>query len=190
MIALRGALALAALAGGALCVATAAPAAAQNTPCGVFDNGPCNPTVCSVYDPWPCVPMQQNPIGQDLRLTIDTKTPPPEQPEGDLDTIAALFQTLRACFVAPDENKARAGTEVTLRLSFRRNGDVVGAPRWTYTTPKTPDETRQIYRDAATTALARCTPLRFSKGMAGAIAGRPIAIRYVENRELGNGGRP
>ncbi len=91
---------------------------------------------------------------------------------------------MRACFVAPETGKARAGTEVSLRLSFKRSGDVVAPPRWTYTTPKTPEETRQTYRDAATAALTRCTPLKFSKGMAGAVAGRPIAIRYVENRDL------
>ena len=32
----------------------------------------------------------------------------------------------------------------------------------------------------------RCTPLHFSKGMAGAVAGRPIAIRYVDERTLAN----
>jgi hypothetical protein len=188
VIAPRRAFALAALAGGALCLvapppAALAPAAAQ-TPCGVLDNGPCNPTVCSVFDPQPCFPDVRFPIGQDLRLTIETRSPPPERPEGDVDNIAALFLALRACFVPPEEDKARAGTEVSLRLSFKRSGDVIAPPRWTYTTPKTPAETRQAYRDAATAALARCTPLRLSKGMAGAIAGRPIAIRYVENREL------
>jgi hypothetical protein len=28
-------------------------------------------------------------------------------------------------------------------------------------------------------------PLKFTGGLGGAIAGRPIAIRYVDNRELG-----
>jgi hypothetical protein len=28
-------------------------------------------------------------------------------------------------------------------------------------------------------------PLKFSGGLGGAIAGRPIMIRYVDNRELG-----
>jgi hypothetical protein len=179
----RKVLALAALAGVALWPSAPPPAAAQ-TPCGALDDGPCNPTVCGVFDPQPCVPETRYPIGQDLRLTIDTRSPPPERPQGDLDSIAALFRSLRACFVPPDAAKAGPGTEVSLRLSFKRNGEVIAPPRWTYTTPKTPDETRQLYRDAAMAALARCTPLRLSKGMAGAIAGRPIAIRYVENREL------
>jgi hypothetical protein len=32
------------------------------------------------------------------------------------------------------------------------------------------------------TALDGCTPLRFTAGLGGAVAGRPIAIRYVDNR--------
>jgi hypothetical protein len=35
------------------------------------------------------------------------------------------------------------------------------------------------------TSLDTCLPLEFSAGLGGALAGRPIAIRYVDNRELG-----
>ena len=35
-------------------------------------------------------------------------------------------------------------------------------------------------------ALKRCTPLTFSPGMAGAVAGRPIAIRFVDERTIDN----
>ena len=53
----------------------------------------------------------------------------------------------------------------------------------TYTTPGIDDDTRKTYHDAITQALDRCTPLPFSAGMGGAIAGRPIAIRFVDNRK-------
>ena len=33
-------------------------------------------------------------------------------------------------------------------------------------------------------AMKHCTPLHFSKSMAGAVAGRPIAIRFVDERTL------
>jgi hypothetical protein len=41
---------------------------------------------------------------------------------------------------------------------------------------------RDTYRESIDAALQRCTPLHFSEGMAGAVAGRPIAIRYVDER--------
>jgi hypothetical protein len=45
---------------------------------------------------------------------------------------------------------------------------------------------RDTYRDAVDAALERCTPLHFSTGMGGAVAGRPIAIRFVDERTLAN----
>jgi hypothetical protein len=33
--------------------------------------------------------------------------------------------------------------------------------------------------------LNACLPLKFTSGLGGALAGRPIAIRYVDNREIG-----
>jgi hypothetical protein len=155
--------------------------------CSVFDGRPCTPAFCSVFENGVCIPDYGFPIGQDLRLTIETKTPPPEKPDGDINTIASLFKTLRACFEPPAEDRARAGMQVALRLSFKRNGEMIAAPRWTYTTPDTPDDARKLYREAVTSSLAHCAPLHFGKGMAGAIAGRPIAIRYVENRDLPHG---
>lgn len=170
---------------GALAALAPPPAQAQSTQfCSVFGPQPCTPAFCSVFQDGVCIPDYGFPIGQDLRLTIETRAPPPEKPDGDIDTIAALFRTLRACFVPPLEDRAHAGTQVALRLSFKRSGEVIAAPRWTYTSPDTPSEARNLYRDAVTASLTRCAPLHFSKGMAGAIAGRPIAIRYVENREL------
>ena len=163
-----------------------APAAsAQSTHfCSAFHHGPCGPSFCSVYHRGPCLPDFGFPIGEDLRVTIETKDPAPEKPDGDINTISSLFRMLRACFTPPGEDKARAGTQVALRVSFRRSGELMPAPRWTYTTPETPVETRDLYRDAVTASLAHCAPLHFSSGMAGAIAGRPIAIRYMENRAL------
>jgi hypothetical protein len=164
------------------------PAVAQSTRfCSAFHHGPCTPSFCSAFHRGPCIPDYGFPIGEDLRLTIETRAAAPQKPDGDIDTIASLFRMLRACFVPPIEDQARTGTQVAIRLSFKRSGELMPAPRWTYASPDTPGETRQLYRDAVTSSLAQCAPLHFSKGMAGAIAGRPIAIRYVENRALPGG---
>src|SRR5256886_15439341 len=42
------------------------------TVCSVFDRHPCAPTVCSVFSRRPCTPEIEDPIGQDLRLTIES----------------------------------------------------------------------------------------------------------------------
>jgi hypothetical protein len=73
--------------------------------------------------------------------------------------------------------------QMSVRFAFNRNGGIIGEPRVTYATPGVDDDTRKTYRAAIKDALDRCTPLPFSAGMGGAIAGRPIAIRYVDNRK-------
>jgi len=167
-------------------------------PCSVLSPYPCHPTFCSVFSRHPCQPDINYGFGQDLRLTIASRTAeqpeqqaaqaaPSEQkkdaaPERRLDTIRAMFAALRACWVPPAKDVARPGTQLSVRLSFKRDGDPVGEPRVTFVSPGTPAEVRQTYLDAVTAALKRCTPLPFSPGLGGALAGRPIAIRFIDDR--------
>jgi len=70
-----------------------------------------------------------------------------------------------------------------VRFAFRRSGEIIATPRVTYATPGIPPQTRETYLHAITAALERCTPLRFTAGLGRAVAGRPIAIRFVDNRD-------
>jgi hypothetical protein len=187
-------LAIAALAG-AEGMLGAEPAHAQ---CSVFSRHPCVPNVCSVLSRHPCVPEPLYPFSENLQLTIVSAAPEKKiespdatvgsdaegtKPSHRLDTIRDLFGALRACWVPPPQDRARPGMQMSVRLSFRRSGTRIGAPQVTYTSPDAPPATRDTYHEAILTALDRCTPLPFSAGLGGAIAGRPIAIRYVDNRE-------
>jgi hypothetical protein len=150
---------------------------------------------CSVFSHHLCVPEFNYPIGQDLQLTIesraddDTAKTLAEQNSGDhaahdLDTIRDVFSALRACWNPPAKDVARPGTQITVRLSFNRYGGAISDPRVTYVTPNTPSDVRQVYWDAVTDAFKRCTPLQFTDGLGGALAGRPFAIRFVDNRSF------
>jgi hypothetical protein len=199
-------LAIAAIAG-SLATLDAEPAHAQ---CSVFSRHPCVPGVnsvlahpcmpASVFNRHPCVPEALYPFSEDLRLTIvsavpDSKIERPDaaaDPDGQpieadaehrIDTIREMFAALRACWIPPPQQEARPGMQMSVRLSFKRSGQMVGAPRVTYASPDAPPESRSTYRDAIMAALDRCMPLRFTAGLGGAVAGRPIAIRYVDNRK-------
>jgi len=63
-------------------------------------------------------------------------------------------------------------------VSFTRSGEILGRPRVTYESEQADDNDRLLYRIAAMEALQRCTPMPFTEGMGGAIAGRPFAIRF------------
>jgi len=154
--------------------------------CSVFDPRPCAPTVCSPLDGEPCLPQYPFPLGENLQLTINSAQSHEGErvaPDHPIDTIRDLFVALRACWLPPDQDAAHPGMQMSVRFAFNRAGKIIGKPRVTYTTPGAGGDARRTYRHAITEALDRCTPMPFSSGMGGAIAGRPIAIRYVDNRK-------
>ena len=101
-----------------------------------------------------------------------------------LNTLQDLFAALRACWTPPPEEDMRPGMEVSIRLSFDRAGNILGEPRFTYTTRDVTQAQRNTYRRAVVDSLNRCTPLPLTAGLGGAIAGRPLSIRFVDNRKL------
>ncbi len=130
------------------------------------------------------------PIGENLQLTIETVPSPDDaakyqRPDHDLDTIGDLFAALRSCWSPPPATSAREGMQMSVRFSFKRSGEIIAAPRVTYATAGAPADVRATYLKAINASLDACMPLKFTGGLGGALAGRPIAIRYVDNRELG-----
>lgn len=165
------------------------PVPFAHTPCSVLDSAPCTPSYCSVFNNGPCFPEMDYPYGENLQLTILT-VPPQDQaekyrkPDHDLDTIGDLFAALRSCWSPPPIDSAREGMQMTVRFSFKRSGEMIGTPRMTFATKDVPADTRTAYLNAINASLKACLPLKFTGGLGGALAGRPIMIRYVDNREL------
>jgi hypothetical protein len=159
------------------------PSAAQPV-CSVFDNRPCASTSCSVFDDGPCQPELPYPFGDGLRLTVESRENPGSASDHTLNTIQELFAALRACWTPPPLDRSSPGTQITIRFSLNRAGEIIAVPRYTYSTPSLPAETKAAYQDAITAALQRCTPFRLSDGLGGAIAGRPISTRFIDNRGL------
>jgi hypothetical protein len=166
------------------------PTPFSHAPCSVLDGRPCTPYYCSVFNHGPCIPEIDYPYGEDLRLTIES-VPPQDQadkykkPDHDLDTIGDLFAELRSCWSPPSADSAREGMQMSVRFSFKRSGEIIASPRMTFATVGVDADTRATYLKAINASLDACAPLKFTGGLGGALAGRPIAIRYVDNRELG-----
>jgi hypothetical protein len=162
----------------------------SHAPCSVLDGQPCTPSFCSVFNHGPCIPEIDYPYGENLQLTVDSVPSREEaakyqRPNHDLDTIGDLFAALRSCWSPPAADSAREGMQMTVRFSFKRTGEIIGTPRLTFATAGVSADTRAAYLKAIDASLAGCAPLKFTGGLGGALAGRPIAIRYVDNRDLG-----
>ena len=162
----------------------------SHAPCSVLSGRPCTPSFCSVFNRGPCIPEIDYPVGENLQLTIQSVPPGSEtskyrKPDHDLDTIGDLFAALRTCWSPPPADIARPGMQMSVRFSFKRSGEIIAAPRVTYASAGAPADVRAAYLKSINSSLGACVPLKFTGGLGGAVAGRPIAIRYVDNRDLG-----
>jgi hypothetical protein len=161
----------------------------SHEPCSVLSHHPCTPSFCSVLSHGPCIPESYYPYGENLQLTIESQpseqdAPRYQKPDHDLDNIGDLFAALRSCWTPPPAEAAKEGMQVTVRFSFKRSGDLIGPPRMTFATEGAPTEVRSTYLKAINDSIGACVPLKFTGSLGGALAGRPIAIRYVDNREF------
>ena len=161
----------------------------SHEPCSVLSHRPCTPYFCSVFNRGPCIPEIDYPYGENLQLTVESKpsdedAPKYQKPDHDLDSIGDLFAALRSCWTPPQPESAKQGMQMTVRFSFKRSGDLIGPPRLTFATQGAPMDVRENYLKAINASIDACVPLKFTGGLGGAVAGRPIAIRYVDNRDL------
>jgi hypothetical protein len=99
-----------------------------------------------------------------------------------VDSIPDVIARLRTCWKPPPAGRAHPGIDITVSVSFNRDGDILGHPRITYESEQATDNDRVMYRIAVMEALQRCTPMPFTEGMAGAVAGRPFRIQF-QNRK-------
>jgi hypothetical protein len=129
-------------------------------------------------------------LPETLSVTITSRDAGPGEapaPDKPIDTIHGLFAALRSCWEPPAREQAHEGVQMSVRFSLKRTGEIMAPPFVTYTTPGTKVDTKQVYRGAIDAALARCAPLPLSKSFSAAITGRPISVRYVDDRVMSAG---
>jgi hypothetical protein len=107
----------------------------------------------------------------------------PAAPKGPLNSLADIRQALRSCWQWPPISEAHSAMELTVRMSFKRNGEIIGTPRITYQTQDVSDHERSVYYGALLAALRRCSPLPLSESLGAAIAGRPFTFHIHDTRQ-------
>ncbi len=100
-----------------------------------------------------------------------------------IDTIREVFQAVQACW-RPPAGSGYSGQEITVRMSFKRSGEVLGEPRITFYREGGSPEERAAFTRSVRETFERCTPLPFTQALGGAIAGRPVTFRFTDSRAL------
>ena len=94
-----------------------------------------------------------------------------------IDTLKDIFARLHSCWRPPPLSQAEP-LDITVVVSFNRAGAILGHPKITYESEHASDNDRLRYRVAAMEALQRCTPLPFTEGLGGAVAGRILTVPF------------
>ncbi len=95
------------------------------------------------------------------------------------NTLREMFDGLRTC-LAPAG--LTAGSAVTVVFSLRRDGTLIGKPRIAFAKTSADPETTKRDFAAIAARFDHCLPMPVTDALGGAIAGRPIAIRFVGGR--------
>jgi hypothetical protein len=101
-----------------------------------------------------------------------------------LNTMKDMGAALQACWVPPPIDQSRPGMQITVQMSFKRNGELLGQPRITFESAGASDDERLAYRLAVAQMLKRCSPLPFTDALGNAVAGRPFTMRFIDDRKL------
>jgi hypothetical protein len=111
-------------------------------------------------------------------LLLPSLIAPARAQPAQVDTIKDVFARLGSCWRPPPPGRANPDMDITVIVSFNRDGSIFGHPKITYESRQATDNDRLMYRIAVMETLQRCTPMPFTKGMAGAVAGHPFAVRF------------
>jgi hypothetical protein len=122
--------------------------------------------------------------GGALAIAVAATSAATQKPQAPLNTLKDIGAALQACWVPPPMDQSRPGMQITVLMSFRRNGELFGQPRITFESAGASDDERLAYRIAVAQMLQRCAPLPFTEALGNAMAGRPFRMRLIDERKL------
>ena len=122
--------------------------------------------------------------GAALAIAVAAISAAAQKPQVPLNTLKDIGAALQACWVPPPMDQSRPGMQITVQMSFRRNGELFGQPRITFESAGASDDERLAYRIAVAQMLQRCAPLPFTEALGNAMAGRPFRMRLIDERKL------
>jgi hypothetical protein len=109
-----------------------------------------------------------------VALALGTQASAAEARPAPVTGVPGIATGLAACWNPPHRDD-----QVTVRLSFTRDGRVIGEPRIVYARSGAGKADDAGLARSMLAAVRKCTPLRFSATLGSAIAGQVLDIRFV-----------
>ena len=94
-----------------------------------------------------------------------------------------LYAELNGCLVT---SKGAVGSELTIVFSLRRDGGLLGKPRISFSKLAGDALEQHKFAEDIAKAFDRCLPASITDALGGAIAGRPMSVRFVVHSRESN----
>jgi hypothetical protein len=98
--------------------------------------------------------------------------------KADANTLRELYVDLNKC-LATAAVRGAPGSELTIVFSLRRDGGLLGKPRVSFWSSKGGADQQRDFANQVATAFDKCLPISITDALGGAIAGRPLSMRFV-----------
>ena len=122
-------------------------------------------------------------VSEALAIAVLSASAAAQIPQAPINTRTDLEAALLACWVPPPIEQSRLGMQITVLMSFKRNGELFGQPMITFQSREASETERSSYRIAVAQMLRRCASLPFTEALGNAVAGQPFTMTLVDVRE-------
>src|SRR5262245_53130017 len=106
-----------------------------------------------------------------------------QNPQAPIGTLTDLEAALQACWVRPPMDRSRPGMQITVLMSFKRSGELFEEPKIIFHSKEASEAERSAYRIAVAETLKRCASLPFTEALGNAVAGQPLTMTFIDDRE-------
>ena len=121
--------------------------------------------------------------GEALAIAALSASAVAQKAQAPINTLTDLEAALQACWVPPPMEQSRPGMQITVLMSFKRNGELFGQPRITFQSSDASDAERASYRTAVVETFKRCASLPFTEAFGNGMAGEPFTMTFTDDRE-------
>jgi hypothetical protein len=121
--------------------------------------------------------------GEALAIAALSASALAQNPQAPINTLTDLEAALQACWVPPPMEQSRPGMQITVLMSFKRNGELFEQPRIVFQSREASKAERSSYRIAVAQTLKRCASLPFTEALGNTIAGQPLTMTFVDDRQ-------
>jgi hypothetical protein len=121
--------------------------------------------------------------GEALVIAALSASAAAQNAQAPINTFKDLEAALLACWVPPPTEQSRPGMQITVLMSFNRDGLLFGQPKITFQSTGTSETERWPYRVAVAQMLSRCAFLPFTEALGNAVAGQAVTMTLVDDRD-------